>query len=585
MKNTVKIFYAACLIVISLAAVFFTSCNFLFDERPELAAPEFIPVQTITGIPTGSFTNIFISLSGTVMPQNATNKRIEWSITSDGGTDSTLEGNRLTADNGGTVTVTALIKDGLAEGTDYTQDFDIEIVITSTVPVEWVSGIPATLTMGEYTLQGVVKPSNVLNTTILWSVKNPGTTGASIYGNELTTTSSGTVVLTATIENGLLDRDYIQDFEIVITKPVYASGQYRWDWQEPYKACYWIDEERFDLARTNIPNDEPSYTTGIVFVGNKMYISGGYGESPTWGSTTTNACYWVVDETSGPGGKLYTLDSSPLGADTFSIAADGTTVYITGQKLIYDGVQYNVEHYYLWKIEGNGTVTPIELQTSYPQSFSIRPDYCLWSIAAAGGKVYIPFYCGQPGSGNPPYTSYYWDENGNYHHLADSYAASNVAIINGGVYFAGYLHHRIYNPDYPNWEDYGKKLSYLIMGNEPVSFFMKDSYGNDDIWGNDVGDVRSIIVQNGKILFYCGSGSSSYHFDTAGNVEYMPDNYYRYDTSIVVSSDGGVYMAFNEGDAAGYFVLGKRLHILIDDEFYGLPPEGKITGIAIRSSL
>jgi len=582
MKNIVKTFY-----VIFLTAVFLTACTFEFDTRPEAAPPVFVPVENITGIRTGSFTNIFIPLSGTVMPQNATYKKIEWSITNDGGTGSSLDGNRLTADNEGTVTVTARIRNGLGLNNDYTQDFEIEIVTTSTVSVEWISGIPATLTMGTYELNGTVKPKDAINTTILWSVKNSGTTGASIYGNKLTTTSSGTVVLTATIENGLIDKDYIQDITIAITKPVYASGYYSGGVNNlPDKACYWIDEERIDL--NGVPDGKTSYTSGIVIAGNKIYIAGSYGGETVWNSNyggyweitspPPNACYWVVDETTGPGGELHILDSiSSLGGDemeTLSIAADGTTVYITGQR-----IEYYPTNFYLWKIEGNGTVTRKELQTD---GNAVYPDYCQWRIAAVGGKVYIPFYGGEPGSGNPPYKSHYWDEGGNYHHLADSYAASNVAIINGSVYFAGYLHHRIYNPDYPNYEDYGKKLSYLIMGNEPVSFFIKDSYGNDDIWGNSVGDVGSIIALNGKIWFYRGgSGSSDYRFDTAGNVEYLPDNGYGYDVNVVTSSDGDVYIS----NGAGYVVFGKRICILIDDKFYGLPSDGNITGIVIRGSL
>jgi len=575
MKNAVTILSAAIATVLLL-----TTCTFGFDERLEAAASEFIPVQNIiSGIPTSSYPLIGISLWGTVMPQNATNKKIEWSIKDDGGTLSTLEVNRLTANGDGTVTVTAVIKDGLGEGADYIQDFDILISLEAAIPVIEIRGIPASITRGNYTLGGYIIPSNASNTTIVWSVKDEGTTGADIYGHTLTTTEAGTTVLTATIANGLPEGDYTQDFSIAITKNVQLAGHYIND-GGTYTACYWIDDTLYDLDLDNISNGTDSFTTGIVFAGSKQYISGGYGgQLDSYGEiTTTTACYWAD-------GMRHDLD----GTQTFSIAADGDDVYIAGKD--------NNDKYCYWKIEGNAVTKTALLDPSSPNISPAppspgaipndKPFKYEGRLAVSGGKVYIPFYCGQPGSGNPPYISYYWDENGNYHHLADRYAASNVAIINGSVYFAGYLHHRIYNPDYPNWEDYGKKLSYLIMGNEPVSFFIKDSYGNNDEWGNGVGDVRSIIVQNGKILFYCGSGSSSYYFDTAENLEYLPDNYYYYDTGIVVSSDGDVYIASNDsyGEEAGYIVLGKRLRVLIDDEFYGLPSEGKITGIAIRSSL
>jgi len=213
MKNAVRILgFAAFASVLLL-----TTCFFEFDENPEADADEFVPVENIiSGIPTSSYPLIGISLWGTVMPKNATNNKIEWSIKEDGGTLSTLEVNRLTANDDGTVTVTAVIKDGLGKGVDYSQDFDILISLKAAIPVIEIRGIPSSITRGTYTLDGYVIPSNASKTTIVWSVKDGGTTGASIDGNILTTTSPGTVVLTATIKNGLPDGDHTQDFSIDI---------------------------------------------------------------------------------------------------------------------------------------------------------------------------------------------------------------------------------------------------------------------------------------------------------------------------------------------------------------------------------
>jgi hypothetical protein len=195
--------------------------NFEFPDRPGPEVPEFIPVEKIIGIPTGSLPYLEITLSGTVMPANATNKRTAWSIKEDGGTNSTLERNKLTADEYGTVTVTATIKNGLGENEDYTEDFDI-VISASMVAVTSVEGIPETVLVGDYALNGRVRPSNALNKTIVWTVSedDPGTTGASIYGNILTTASPGTAVITATVANGRLDGDYTRDFSINIFSPV-----------------------------------------------------------------------------------------------------------------------------------------------------------------------------------------------------------------------------------------------------------------------------------------------------------------------------------------------------------------------------
>ena len=119
------------IIALVALALFFTACSFEMPERPAPVVPEFIPVAAITGIPTGSLPYLEINLSGTVMPANATHKRIEWSIKEDNGTSAILERNRLSTDGEGTVTVTALIKNGSAEGEDYTQDFTILISIST----------------------------------------------------------------------------------------------------------------------------------------------------------------------------------------------------------------------------------------------------------------------------------------------------------------------------------------------------------------------------------------------------------------------------------------------------------------------
>jgi len=212
MKNKVKYFLITALAV--TAVVLFTACeeNFTFPERPLPEESIVIPVERITGIPIGSVSGLEITLSGTVLPENATNKRIEWSITGNGA-GATLVKNKLTAENNGTVALTALIKNGLGEGEDYTQNFNITIS-AEMVPVREIE-IPSTVVVGDYELNAIFTPSNALYKTIVWTVKDAGATGATITnGSNLTTTSTGTVILTAFIANGKLNGDYTQDLEI-----------------------------------------------------------------------------------------------------------------------------------------------------------------------------------------------------------------------------------------------------------------------------------------------------------------------------------------------------------------------------------
>ena len=84
--------------------------------------------------------------------------------------------------------------------------------------VTGITGVATEMTAGEtITLSGTVAPENATNKTIVWSVKDAGTTGATIEDDKLTATSAGTVVITATIENGLTaTTPYTQDFTIIV---------------------------------------------------------------------------------------------------------------------------------------------------------------------------------------------------------------------------------------------------------------------------------------------------------------------------------------------------------------------------------
>jgi uncharacterized protein YjdB len=88
------------------------------------------------------------------------------------------------------------------------------------VAVTSISGVPPSGVKNTVvTLTGTVSPADATNKTIAWSVKSAGTTNATITdGNKLNTTAAGTVVITATIVNGLTESsNFTQDFNISIT--------------------------------------------------------------------------------------------------------------------------------------------------------------------------------------------------------------------------------------------------------------------------------------------------------------------------------------------------------------------------------
>ena len=176
----------------------------------------FTPVTDITGVPTIAIAGTPLALTGTVVPAGATNQTIVWSVKDAGATNATISGSELSATNKGNVVVTATIAEGTAIGAAFSKDFTIEVF----VPVTNISGIPSSVTVGQsVVLEGVVEPSDATNSTIVWSIKDAGDTGATISGNTLTTTATGSVTITATIANGTEPgTSYVQDFTIAVNE-------------------------------------------------------------------------------------------------------------------------------------------------------------------------------------------------------------------------------------------------------------------------------------------------------------------------------------------------------------------------------
>jgi len=178
----------------------------------------FVPVTNITGVKTTVVVGT-VSLSGTVVPSNATNKTIRWFLLSDEDTEATIDGNKLTTKAKGTVVVRAIIYDGIADGVRYIKNFTI--TVDPFVPVTSItSSFSSSSKVGELYLDGTVKPADATYTDILWSIKDRGTTNAIIRGGDtITTYDAGTLWVTATVTNGTAEgKDYTQDFKIDISK-------------------------------------------------------------------------------------------------------------------------------------------------------------------------------------------------------------------------------------------------------------------------------------------------------------------------------------------------------------------------------
>jgi uncharacterized protein YjdB len=177
----------------------------------------FIPVTNITGVPTTATVGTPLTLVGTVVPSNVTNQAITWSVASVGTTGAAISGNTLNTTAAGIVQVRATIANGSAVGTNYTQDFTIT-VNAPFIPITSITGGSATAVVGTpLVLTGTPIPSNATNRTVTWSVVSAGTTGATISGNTLSTTATGTATVRATIVDGTaVGTNYTQNFTITV---------------------------------------------------------------------------------------------------------------------------------------------------------------------------------------------------------------------------------------------------------------------------------------------------------------------------------------------------------------------------------
>ncbi len=207
-----------------------------------------VAVTDITGVPTEMTAGETITLSGTVAPDNATNKTIVWSIKDAGSTGATLSGNKLTATAAGSAVVTATIEKGISGDKAFTKDFTITVKektpqppVETIVAVTDITGVPTEMAEGAtITLNGTVTPDNATNKTIVWSIKDAGSTGATLSGDKLTATAAGSVVVTATIEKGIsADKAFTKDFTIAVKK-TYMLGDVDHDGKLTTDDALWI---------------------------------------------------------------------------------------------------------------------------------------------------------------------------------------------------------------------------------------------------------------------------------------------------------------------------------------------------------
>jgi uncharacterized repeat protein (TIGR02543 family) len=191
-------------------------------------SPAFVPVSGIEGLPAtrNAVTGAPLVLTGgiSVVPAAATNQDIVWSVASAGNTGLTnedVENGGFTPEHAGTVTLTATIFNGIAQGSNYTQHITLTIikpVLSINVPAEGTKDYE--IDLGEAT----VEPVDATYTAIEWTIQNAGTTGVTgIVDGKFTPTGTGDLVLIATIADGsAIGTPFTHDYTITI----YGSGEF-----------------------------------------------------------------------------------------------------------------------------------------------------------------------------------------------------------------------------------------------------------------------------------------------------------------------------------------------------------------------
>ena len=123
-------------------------------------AGTFVKVDDIINVPTAANTGIPLPLTGTVVPDNATNQQITWSLVYAGTTFAEIVDGELYTAAPGTAVVKATIEDGWGEGIPFSKNFDI---IVSNVGIETIDNDGITVSPNPTTGQLRIESNKGIN--------------------------------------------------------------------------------------------------------------------------------------------------------------------------------------------------------------------------------------------------------------------------------------------------------------------------------------------------------------------------------------------------------------------------------------
>jgi uncharacterized protein YjdB len=170
--------------------------------------PGFIPVTSISvtgtaGVSTISTDHGTLQLIAMVLPANATNKSVTWTITSGADKASINSTGLVTALNNGTAVARATALDGSGVYGTLTITISNQAIPVSSISVSGAGGVTSiSADNGTLQLNATVLPANAMNKTVTWSMAS-GTDKASISSTGLVAAlDNGTAIARATANDG-----------------------------------------------------------------------------------------------------------------------------------------------------------------------------------------------------------------------------------------------------------------------------------------------------------------------------------------------------------------------------------------------
>ncbi len=276
------------------------------------------------------------TLTGTVMPENATDKRVEW--TSSNEAVATVAGGVVTAITEGTATITVTTKDGTK-----TAGCLITVIEEDEEPVP-VTGVTLDkpsieLKPGDSeTLTATVVPENATNKNISWESSSDAV--ATVTDGVVTAIAKGTATITVITEEGEKTAKCTVTVEVPVVEPdVYVVGT-EMDSSYTTYAVLW---KNGTLERLSSGSSEANF---VYVSGDDVYIAG---------RNALRATLWK----NGTAQQLSEMNSFAR-----SVYVAGNDVYVAG---MVNDEEY-VPHATIWK---NGTATTLSNNSSYINSVAV----------------------------------------------------------------------------------------------------------------------------------------------------------------------------------------------------------------------